>query len=493
MTPIIVICGVYSLIKKVAFWSGSLITVLLIILAITSALFYKESIGVVFNKNPNTVLNQITERQELRVGMLRSLTTLYVDYRNPNQVGGFEYTLLKKFADSLNLKLKITFANNLTELITKSKEGKIDFIAAEIKGYEDQLDSFMQSQPFHYSNQQLVYRIGSVKPYSLNEITGNLTVPTNSLQSYILKQSQNDYPELNWNESERLNQEELLKMVADEEIDYTIANNRTIAIMQRVYPSLTVAFEVSSNNPKTWYLPKSYDTSLLNKINSFIQKSLNDGSIKKLEYHYFNYMNKFDYVDTRAFIRAIETTLPKYQSFFEDNAQINELDWKLIAAMAYQESHWNPKAVSSTGVRGIMMLTKSTAESLNVINRLDAEQSIRGGTLYLKQIINRMPKSIPKEERVWFALAAYNMGIGHLWDARKLAVTQGKNPDSWQDIRQILPLLSEEEYYADLKYGFARGYQAVHFVDSIQQYYMSLVGYILEKEYRQKYIDEKSS
>ena len=202
-------------------------------------------------------------------------------------------------------------------------------------------------------------------------------------------------------------------------------------------------------------------------------------------------MKKFDYVDTQKFIQAINKTLPKYQEYFEIYAAENELDWKLIAAMSYQESHWNPRAASSTGVRGMMMLTKPTADSLGIKNRLDAEQSIKGGSIYVKKIIDRMPTTIPAEERIWFALAAYNMGIGHLWDARSLAVKLNKNPDSWQDVRQVLPLLSEEEYYTNLKYGFARGYQAVHFVDSIQQYYMSLVGYLLESELRQKHIDEK--
>lgn len=481
------------MVKKVVFGStrNRVATIIIIILAITGALFYKESIGVVSNKNSKTVLTQLTERQELKVGMLRSLTTLYMDYRNPNQVGGFEYALLKKFADSLNVKLKIIFANNLTELIEKSKTGKIDIIASEIKGYSSEIENFVATSPFHNFSQQLVYRKGSVKPYSFDEITGDLTVPTNSLQSYLLKNAKNDVEELNWHESEKLNQEELLKMVADQEIDYTIANSRTIAIMQRIYPVLTVAFDVDKDASQTWYVLKSPDTSLLNKLNQFIKKSQDDGSIKKLEYHYFSYMDKFDYVDTRAFIRAIESTLPKYQTFFEENGKANDLDWKLLAAMAYQESHWNPKAVSSTGVRGIMMLTRSTAESLGITNRLDPEQSIKGGSLYLKQIIGRIPKSIPKEERVWFALAAYNMGIGHLWDARTLAKELDKNPDSWQDIRQILPLLTEEEYYSNLKYGFARGYQAIHFVDSIQQYYISLVGYLLEKEYRQKYQDEE--
>lgn len=470
---------------------SSIITLIILIVVITAALFYKDGLEAIFNKNSNTILNQISERQELRVGMLRSLTTLYVDYSKPNQVSGFEYALLKKFADSQNINLKVTFANNLSELIEKSKNGKIDLIAAEIKGYPDEIQYFSASKPFQNITQQLVYNKSLVKPSSFNNLNGNLTVPSNSIQSYLLKNIPADLPEVTWHESEKFNQEELLKMVADKEIDYTIANHRTVAIMQRIYPSLSIAFDVSKNDPKTWYMLKSADDSLLNTVNQFIEQSFEDGTINKLEYHYFSYINKFDYVDTRAFIRAIETTLPKYQSFFEEHGELNNIDWKLLAAVAYQESHWNAKAVSSTGVRGMMMLTKSTAESLGVTDRFDPQQSIKGGSLYLQQIISQMPETIHEKERVWFALAAYNMGIGHLWDARELATKLNKNPDSWQDIRQILPLLSEEEYYSELKYGFARGYQAIHFVDSIQQYYVSLVGFSLEKEYRQKDIDEK--
>ncbi|MBX4132987.1 membrane-bound lytic murein transglycosylase MltF [Frischella sp. Ac48] len=479
------------MIKKVALWSGSLVTIILIILAIVFALFFKEKIRAKEIQPQSTILQKISEQKELRVGMLRSLTTLYVDYRNPNVVGGFEYALLKKFSDSLNVKLKIIFANTLPELIEKSRDGKIDLLAAQIKGYPEELTNFDASEAFHPIVQQLVYLKGSAKPYSFVDIKGNLTIPKYSSQSYILRNISTQYSELNWHESDILNQEELLKLVVDKKIDYTIANHNTIAIMQRIYPLLTVAFTVDDNWSQNWYFPKSQDHSLRDKFNHFIKKAYKDGTIQKLEYHYFNHMNKFDYVDTQRFIQAIKQTLPKYQAFFEKYASSYELDWKLIAAISYQESHWNPKAASSTGVRGMMMLTKPTADSLGIKNRLDAEQSIKGGTIYIKQIINRIPDTIPNEERIWFALAAYNMGMGHLWDARSLAIKLNKNPDSWQDVRQILPLLSEEEYYTDLKYGFARGYQAVHFVDSIQQYYMSLVGYLLESELRQKHIDEK--
>lgn len=473
------------MVKKVAFWSGGFITVILIVLAITCALFYKESISSSSNKKHSSILNQIYEHKELNVGMLRSLTSSYIDYSNPNQVGGFEVALLQKFADSLGVKLKITYTNTVKELLEKGRNGKIDLIAAELIGYVDEANTFIASQPFHYNTQQLIYRKGSVKPYSFNDITGDLTVAKNSLQSHILTNIKDNYSELQWNESNVFNSEELIRQVESQDIDYTIASNRTIAIMQRIYPLITVAFDVKKDSPKTWYLMNSSDKSLLNIINQFILESRENGTTKKLEYRYFSYMNKFDYVDIRAFINSIEASLPKYRQLFETYAETNKLDWKLLAAMSYQESHWNPQATSSTGVRGMMMLTQLTAESLGITDRLDPEDSIKGGSMYLKQIINRMPKSIIKEERIWFALAAYNMGTGHLWDARKLASKLGKNPDSWQDMRQILPLLSEEEYYTDLKYGFARGYQAVHFVESIQQYYISLISYLLEKNYQQ--------
>jgi len=264
------------LLKKIALGRGSVAIIIFIILTISSALFYKESIGTGFNKEYNVTLNQIIERKELRVGMLRSLTTLYIDYRNPNQAGGFEYELLKKFADSLNVKLKITFANNLTELVERSKQGKIDLIAAELKGYVSDINNFNASDPFHRTTLQLIYRKGSIKPYSFNDIKGDLTVAKNSLQSYILRNTKNNFPQLNWHESAILNQEELLKLVEDKDIDYTIASSQTTSIMRRIYPSLTVAFDVVNNQPKTWYLPKSLDKSLLNNINQFIEKSRNN-------------------------------------------------------------------------------------------------------------------------------------------------------------------------------------------------------------------------
>jgi membrane-bound lytic murein transglycosylase F len=192
----------------------------------------------------------------------------------------------------------------------------------------------------------------------------------------------------------------------------------------------------------------------------------------QLEEKYFGHVRRFDYVDTRAFIRAIATTLPKYQLLFELNA--DDIPWLKLAATAYQESHWKPLARSPTGVRGMMMLTLSTAKQVGVGNRLDPEQSIKGGALYLKQLLARIPKTVAQDQKFWFALAAYNVGFGHLIDARKLAVKLNKDPDSWVSIKQILPLLEKSKYHKKTRHGFARGREAVHYVDNIRRYYETL-------------------
>jgi membrane-bound lytic murein transglycosylase F len=158
------------------------------------------------------------------------------------------------------------------------------------------------------------------------------------------------------------------------------------------------------------------------------------------------------------------------------------MDWHLLAAVAYQESHWNPKAKSPTGVRGLMMLTLSTAKEMNVENRLDAAQSLKGGAAYLLKLKARLPQRILDPDRTLFALAAYNVGFGHLEDARVLTVRAGKNPDHWEDVRAHLPLLSKKEFYSTVKYGYARGGEPVLYVDNIQYYKTYLQLYSLSRQ-----------
>ncbi len=183
--------------------------------------------------------------------------------------------------------------------------------------------------------------------------------------------------------------------------------------------------------------------------------------------------NPGHYSGTGNFSGDVAAVLPQYRGDFEEAARRNGLDWRLLAAVGYQESRWNPAAESPTGVRGLMMLTTDTALDLGV-DREDGPQSIRGAGRLLQSLYEQLPPQIHEPDRTAMALAAYNQGIGHLLDARDVTVNRGGDPDRWSDVRDALPLLSDADWQKTTKYGFARGGEAVAFVDSVRQYYARL-------------------
>ena len=184
--------------------------------------------------------------------------------------------------------------------------------------------------------------------------------------------------------------------------------------------------------------------------------------------------------EIRRFYHHIETRLPLYRRQFEEVARAYGTSWMLLAAQAYQESHWDRHAVSPTGVRGLMMLTRDTASSLGIQNRLDPAKSIEGGARYFRTLERRLPGHIGKPDRIWIALAAYNVGMGHIKDARRLARRMGKNPDAWQGLKTVLPLLARKPYYETLQYGYARGWEPVRYVKRIRAYHALLEQYLRE-------------
>jgi len=213
---------------------------------------------------------------------------------------------------------------------------------------------------------------------------------------------------------------------------------------------------------------------LLALIDGFFQRLQQDGTLERLREQYFGHTDGVSRMSAFTFGRAITHTLPPYRALIKQIAKEYQIDWHLLAAMAYQESRWNPKATSPTGVRGMMMLTKPTARELGVDNRLDVTQSLRGGARYFKDIMRRLPKRIQQPDRTWMALAAYNIGPGHLEDVRVLTEEQGGDPNLWQDVMARLPLLQQSRYYKNTRYGYARGQEAVTLVQNIRHYYSIL-------------------
>jgi membrane-bound lytic murein transglycosylase F len=203
----------------------------------------------------------------------------------------------------------------------------------------------------------------------------------------------------------------------------------------------------------------------------FIETMQASGELSHLIERYYGAASRFNPINIAAFLQKIETDLPQLKPVFEEAGQRYLLDWRLLAAMSYQESYWDASAVSPTGVRGIMMLTETTAQHLGISDRLDVRQSVSGGSAYLRTLRDRLPDRIAEPDRTWMALAAYNVGMNHLEDARIIAQMQGADPDKWNDVKERLPLLTKATWHTKTKHGYARGYEPVQFVNRIRTYY----------------------
>ena len=307
------------------------------------------------------------------------------------------------------------------------------------------------------------------RPRSLDDMDEvELVVVADSPYESRLFELQRDYPDLSWESDEDADVDDLLELVWRKEIGCTIANSSEVGIKRRFYPELVVAFTIKENESLVWTLSPEWEI-LTDSLEQWLELIEEDGTLTILRDRHYR-EQEFDYVDMRTFIRRIRSRLPRLEPLFRKYAEQQDIPWTLLAAQAYQESHWNRRARSPTGVRGIMMLTLATAREMGVESRLDVEQSIKGGARYLRRLEQRIPDTVQGEDRWWYALAAYNVGMGHVHDARKLARQLDLDPDNWRDLRGVLPLLSQKKYYQNLRHGRARGSEPVTYVQRIRNY-----------------------
>ncbi|MDT7526236.1 MULTISPECIES: membrane-bound lytic murein transglycosylase MltF [Idiomarinaceae] len=416
-------------------------------------------------------LEQIKARGVLKVGTLMGPSTYYLD---ANGEAGIEAALAQQFADELGVALEMVPRYNVKNLLDLLANNEVDLLAAGLDRTPQRDQLFRFGPPYLEVSQRVIYKQGSRdRPRSLTELDGELVVVANSSHHDWLQSISSDYPELKWRATDDQDTQELLRRVMLGEIDFTIADSNTLDIQRRYYPNLSVAFTVRDRVDVGWMLASQVDGSLYAEVIDFFGELRASGQLAQLMDQHFGHVANFNYVDASLFIQAVETTLPRYREMFERHA--GSLDWRLLAAISYQESHWNPRALSPTGVRGMMMLTLPTAKAMGVTSRLNPEQSIRGGARYFERMLQRIPARIQHPDRIWFALAAYNIGFGHLEDARILTQQQGADPDRWIDVRKRLPLLRQKKYYRQTKYGFARGDEPVRYVGNIRRYYDTLI------------------
>jgi len=416
-------------------------------------------------------LEQIKKRGVLKVITRNSPATYY---ESSDGTAGVEFELAEAFAKSLGVKAKFIIEDDLKKIIEAVSSGEVDLAAAGLTITKEREKQLRFAPAYQIITTKLVFKQGKKWPRNIEQLNGELRVVAHSSYAQNLLELKKTHPSLHWSETNTQTAEELLMMVLDETIDYTIVDSTELDLNRRFHPELAVAFTLGEPQGLAWAFSLTDDYSLFTKSIEFFGQQKAQGNIAHLNEKYYGHLEKFDYVGARKFHQATDQKLEKYKDWFVESAA-DDIDWRLLAAISYQESHWKPKAKSPTGVRGMMMLTLRTAKQLGVTNRLDAEQSINGGAKYLRKVLSRVPKRIPEPDKTWFALAGYNVGWGHVEDARIITQKQGADPDKWADVKERLPLLQKSKWYKSTKYGYARGSEPVHYVDNIRRYYDVLV------------------
>ena len=418
---------------------------------------------------PPPLLTQVKTLGELRVVTRNSPTTYYI---GPQGATGFEYDLAHLFADFLGVRLRIIVPDNFGGVLRAVADGKAHLAAAGLSITPSRQKRFRFGPPYQMVTQELVYRYGKTRPRDPADLAGGkLVAISGSSHADELEQLKKEYPALSWTEDPDAESDELLAEVAQGDIDYAIADSNELALDRRYYPELRVGFDLKDPEPIAWAFKRGSDVSLYQAAVAFFAHIQADGQLAQVIERHYGHTDDFDYVGTRIFIRHISSRLPAYRSLFQEASADTGIDWRLLAAMGYQESHWDPRAVSPTGVRGIMMLTEGTASNVGVSNRVNPKESIVGGARYFEQLKSRLSDEIPEPDRTWMALAAYNVGLGHVEDARILTAKRGGDPDRWIDVREALPLLSQRKWYKQTEYGYARGREPVIYVANIRSYY----------------------
>jgi membrane-bound lytic murein transglycosylase F len=412
-------------------------------------------------------LQEIRARGELRVVMLNAPTSYYLGADGPQ---GFEYRLVSAFAQQLGVKLSVQAVADSAAMRAALWHGHADMAAAQISADSRWLSIGEATDTYQDLTQLVVQGRGKVRPHDVSGLRGARgAVLAGSAQLGMLRSMQaNGIADLKWTEVPA-DQVDLLKLVCDGDADYAVMDANEFEFAQHLYPDSSIALRLPDTRPVQWIV-RAGGEDLVQAANRFFADARASGQLARIAQDAGAEAVGFDYTDAHRFQADMTERLPELRQLFEHASQQTGLDWRLIAAVGYQESRWQMQASSGDGARGIMMLTTDAATTVGVTDRADQWQNILGGAKYLLQAFATIPKRIPEPDHTWFALAAYNVGYGHLEDARVLAQMRGRNPDSWNDVREQLPLLAEEQWYTKLKRGYARGWEPARFVDQVRQY-----------------------
>ena len=389
---------------------------------------------------------------------------------------GFEYELIKEFADRHDLRLDIVIPDSHADLLAYLNEGKGDVVAAAMTITEERGKQAAFTLPYNEVDELVVVRADEDSIASLADLAGRTVHVRQSSSFYTTLMALADsiaglqvvpLPD-------DLETEDILAGVEAGRYDITLCDSNLLDVELAYGRALKAAFSIKPT-VLGWAVRRD-NPALLAALNQYVQEE--KGGL------FFNMMKKRYFKNKRTITRAKDSLrvdlsgrLSPYDELVKKYARQYGQDWRLITAQMYQESKFDPEATSWVGARGLMQIMPVTGLELGFTDLHDPEENIHAGVKYLSQLVNRFDPQIPIEERTRLALAAYNVGYGHVLDARRLAREKGWNPDKWfGHVEQAMRLLAKPAYHKRSRYGFCRCGQPVHYVGNIQNMYDAYVG-----------------
>lgn len=415
----------------------------------------------------------------IRFVTINSPSTYFID--SQNNYAGLEYDLAKRFVEFLGPPYQLEFivVDNFAKVFPTLLKGDADIAAADISITPARKRQVLFGPAFNQVQSMVVFnRDKNGEPGNTEALLQKrIVLPKSTSFVERMRELQSQAPALTWKETDKLSSEQLIEAVARNEIDFTVADNHLLAIMQYNYPQLDAGMMLGPADKIAWALSKWHSEERLKQVQAFFKKIEKDGTLRNLLDRYHGHTKRLKPVDITSFLQRSQTLLPKYVRLFKNAQEITDLDWRLLAALSYQESHWDNYSTSPTNVRGLMMLTEQTANMMNVSDRLDPKQSVVAGAKFLLWMKDRIPARIPEPDRTFMTLAAYNNGVGHLEDARIIAQKLGLNPDSWADVKRGYQLLNDPAYYVNAKHGYCSCGAPVIYTELVRSYYQIMQKY----------------